>query len=536
MRFFSWLEKAISFDSEYKDFELLEQEAGTPPKSAKIKNSTSKADLNYDNAVISNNLEANIRQLEDIFCSAKNKDIIIRRFVLCKKKAAAALFINGMADNDIINDFILKPTMQMQQVKLPLFGSCIKTVIEQILPVDELSIENQISKLVQAILSGQTVILIDSERDAIVAETRGYESRTVTESKNEKTVLGPKEAFVENLRTNITLIRKIIKTNDLILQSIDECKSENNARMVIVYRETVVNNDLLNEVIKKLSKIDTNRLFDLGTVEQLIEKPRLVPIPRFMITEKPDKVASHIINGGIAVLLEGSPEALIVPVTLFSLMASSEDTYLKASLGTLIRIIRYIGVVLSILLPGSFLAMAFYHQGVLSTEVLITVISSRTLVHSSIAVELLFLLIVFQLIREAGMRVPESIGQAIGIIGGLILGQAAVAANIVSTTSLIIVALSGLGNFCVPNHQLMLSVTYMRVLVLCSAWIAGFLGISIAILLGAAYISSLKSFGVPFLSPFAPTTMRDRPIIFRGQIRNNSRTQDYTNAKGDRNV
>ena len=238
-------------------------------------------------------------------------------------------------------------------------------------------------------------------------------------------------------------------------------------------------------------------------------------------------------RGSVALIADGSPFAIIVPITLASLMSSPEDVYLRKPLGDVIRIVRYIGVLLSLLLPGYFIALALYHQGLLSNEVLNTVIQSRQMVFLPIAAEMVMLLLVFQLIREAGMRVPGSIGQAIGIIGGLILGQAAVAANLASSVILIVVAVSGLGNFCIPDHSSQIAASYFRIAFVIAAWLAGLLGLTCAFVIFIAYLANLKSFGVPFLAPYAPKTYNKRPFILRGRIGMHHRAEDYMNTHSD---
>ena len=233
----------------------------------------------------------------------------------------------------------------------------------------------------------------------------------------------------------------------------------------------------------------------------------------------------------MAVLLDGSPFANIMPTTLFTLMSSSEDVYLRQMQGTVVRLVRYIGALISILLPGYFLSLVLYHQGMMSTEALSTVVASRKMVFAPMGLELLFLLLVFQLIREAGLRVPGSIGQAIGIIGGLILGQAAVSANLASSVMLIVVALSGLGSFCIPDYATQISASYIRAAFVIAAWIGVLLGMSCMLVAFFALMASLKSFGIPFLTPASPKTYSKRPAIVRGRITMHAKTDDYINTR-----
>jgi spore germination protein KA len=524
-----WSRLNINFDVEPGEFELLERESGQPRLlgvSDDIPN-TSKPQKKPVDASI----EINIDRIYSEFRKDINPDLIIRRFMLGGLVPAAAAFINGMADGNNINDFILRSGMR-KGVLEGAQGSLTKFAIENIFAVNEANTETDWNKVMEAITEGQTAVFIDKDASAIIVDTRGFEKRSIGVSENEKTVLGPKEAFSESIRTNITLLRRIVKRTDFVCE-FRGSGSESSTRIGILYCEGIVNETLLNEIKRRLSSVDTRAILDVGVLDQLASRKNLSPFPQTLITERPDRAASHIMQGHVAVLLDGSPAAVIMPVTLFSLMTSSEDAYLKPLLGSILRVVRYFGAITSLLLPGIFIAMALYHQDMLSTEVLTTLMSSRKFVNVSLEAEMIFLLLVFHLIREAGIRVPGSIGQAIGIIGGLILGQAAVAANLASSVILILVALTGLGNFCIPDYSLSLCATYTRLAIVFAGWLGGLLGVSVTALLIIAYMASIKSYGVPFLSPYAPKTHSRRPVILRGVIKMRQRAEDYANTKGD---
>ena len=524
--------KALRFERPATEFELLETENGSPSgKYAESKGSKSKKTTKTH---VYSRLADNVTYINDKFCADINKDLIVRRFKMLGGREGMIVFLSGMARADTINDFVLRPVFRCGR-DLPEGGEAAKFLIEKVIDVSEIEAEEGLEKIAYYISEGKTALFLDGMDSAVIADTRGYEKRGVSESENERTVFGPKEAFNENLRTNITLLRRIIKASDFICE-FRETKTKNKARAAIAYCAEVANVTVVNEVKRRIAAIETNYALDLGTLEQLMEPNRLMLLPRTLMTERPDKAASHILSGHIAVLLDGSPFAMVLPVTLFSLMSSGEDTYMTAPLGTVLRLVRYIGMLISILLPGYFLAAALYHQGVLSSEVLMTIISSRRLVYVSLGSEMIFLLFIFHLIREAGMRVPGSIGQAIGIIGGLILGQAAVTANIVSSVVLILVALTGLGNFCIPNYRLSLTASYIRIGAVIAGWMAGFLGIAAFIVVLVAYIASQKSCGVPYLTPFAPKTHSKRPFVIRGFIKMSNRHEDYTNTMEDKKL
>ncbi|MDO4568072.1 MAG: spore germination protein [Clostridia bacterium] len=531
MRFFDEIVKRLGFDRGYADFELLETESGVPPADTRL--SGGATPQSEPSADITPDLRHNRRLFARLFHRDINSDAIFRSFITASGVKGLAVYLNGMVDADRINDFILRPLVRKQTVGEG--DELLREVLYEVLEADEIAPQKSVSKIADAIASGQAAVFIDGVGSAIIADVRGFATRSIGEAENEKTIMGSKEAFTENLRTSITQLRRIVKSPDLIAE-LRASNTSNKGTIAILYMAETVNITLLENIKRKIASIDTTMLLDVGTLAQLIERPKYIPLPKTLITEKPDRVAAHLLQGHIAIVIDGSPESLVLPATLFSLMASADDAYIKGPLGSIIRLVRFAGAAISILLPGGFVALALYHQGLLSTEVLLTVISARKMVHIPIGFELLFLMFVFHLIREAGMRVPGSIGQAIGIIGGLMLGQAAVTANIVSTTSLIVVALSGLGNFCIPNYQLLIATSWLRVILLLAGWAGGLLGLTCAIIVMIGCIASMKSFGVPYLSPYAPTAKRLRPAILRGTVDNHDRPADYMNTREDRGV
>lgn len=525
MKFIDAAAGFFKFDRQDTRFELLEREQGEPShwggwNDVYTKNIKEKK-------AIPAALDEKENFMRSIFRADINSDIVFRKFNISGKFPAMIVYIDGMAKGNEISQFLLKPLLCADMEKLSA-----EYLIGNVIEISEAEIETDFNKVIGAVTEGKTVLLAEGAEDAVVLETRGFEKRAVTTSENEKVVRGPKEGFTENLRTNITLIRRIIHTDDLIAE-FRFSGGDNNTKLAIVYREGVTNRELIGEIKRRIAKIDIRMLESTGVIEQLIEDNPLSPVPQILSTERPDRAASFVMQGAAALLLDGSPFALIMPITLSAIMSSPEDIYMRKPLGSVLRLVRYSGALISLLLPAYFTALAMYHQGMLSTEVLSTVIQSRKMVFEPLPLEMLLLLFVFQLIREAGMRVPGSVGQAIGVIGGLILGQAAIAANLASSVILIVVAISGLGNFCVPDYSAQISFSYFRIAFVIAAWMGGLLGLVAASMLFIAYLSSLKSFGVPFMTPFAPKTYTKRPYILRGSIGMHKRGADYYNACDD---
>ncbi|MEG1559636.1 MAG: spore germination protein [Clostridia bacterium] len=519
----SWFE----FDAGYDKFELLETESGEPTFFGNLKRGAEEPPKKPQ--YVEKSLEKNTEKLNIDFHTDVNKDLIFREFLFCKIKKSLAVFINDMAEARAINDFILRESMGTD-IDINAGDDIIAFAIKNVFTFSEVKVENVWNKVKQAILDGQTAVFIDGASEAIIFDTRGFPKRSVTTPDNEKTVLGPKQAFIENIRTNITLIRRIVRTDDLVCE-LRDAGGENNISAGIMYRDGITNTNLIKEVKRRMAKIDMRTVLSSGTVEQMIERSALFPLPLSLSTERPDRAANFIMQGHIVLLVDGSPLVHVIPITLPVLMAASEDAYASPAIGGIMRFVRYAGAIISILMPAIFIAIAMHHLGLLSNEALTTLLSSRKMVSAPIWVELIFLLLIFHLIREAGMRVPGSIGQAIGIIGGLILGQAAVAANLVSSVVLILIALTGLGNFCIPDYPTQLSAVYIRLYLIAFSMFGGLLGFFSGLLILIAIVASVKSFGIPYLAPFAPKTYSKRPFILRGILGNIKTAVDYTNTE-----
>lgn len=518
------LNDILRFDKPYDCFELLETESGDETSFCGAERERRKEEAPQAEKLY-RSLNRNKSWLKKEFHTDTNTDIILREFDI-GKRSALAVFVNGMADENQISDFILRPSLQIDEL-----NGCADILIRKVLPMQEVEATNERSKVKTAICEGRTALFVDGCADVALMDTRGFASRTIGTTQNETVVIGPNEAFTENLRTNVTQMRRIIKKPEFICK-FQDAGASNHIRLALCYIEGLTNRSLLREVQRRLSNISTDVILDAGSIKQLIETHPFAPISQSMSTERPDRAAMAVMQGKVVLLLEGSPQALVMPVTLFELMASAEDAYQRQPIGSLVKLVRYFGAALSVLMPAYFLAVAMHHQGLLSSEVLNTVIASREMVFLPMPVEMVFLLIVFQLVREAGVRVPGAAGQTVGIIGGLILGQAAVAANIVSAVVLIIVALTGLGNYTIPNYELQLSVAYFRIILCILASLSGLLGFFSGILIAIALLCSMKSFGVPMLSPLSPATKRRHGLVLRRKLRQHSQPIDYSNSEG----
>ena len=351
----------------------------------------------------------------------------------------------------------------------------------------------------------------------------------------EKIIRGPQEAFTENLRTNITLVRRIVRTTDLRCE-FRPLGGENNLRCALVYRQGITNESLLKEVRKRLSSLLMHYMVGEGMLQQLIEERKFAPIAQVLSTERPDRVAALLMQGHIALICDGSPFVCVLPITIGNLVNTPEDIYLRPIFGTLSRVIRYAGILMSLLLPALYVSLIMYHPELLPIEVINTILESRRMVSFPIYLEIIFMLFLFQLVRESGLRVPGAMGQAVGIIGGLIMGQASVDANLVSSMALIVVALTGLGTYTIPVYSMQYTAILFRLAFILSAAAAGLPGLAIAVVISLAYLCSLKSFGVPMMAPFAPKAYQPNRFFIRSILDSSSGESDLTNTEQEENT
>lgn len=492
-----------------------------------------KVELVYD-------LEQNRQTLAKIFRVPRNKDVVFRSLTIGTDPPVKALlvFIDGITNSQVQNMAILQPLMLLSgifdycteredQARVdPLYKDVFHRVKEALVPNNQVSTTHTYARLVEDVLGGNTALLIDGYNQALLLETKGWQHRSVTTPQVEAVIRGPQEAFTEQIRVNTSLVRKIIHRPSLITEFI---KVGNSAPMqcAIMYLDDLANPDLVREVKHRLDSVSGDFIHETGLLEQAIEDTPWLLVPQVLTTERPDRVAASLLEGQVAILVDGNPFVMIVPCTFFALMQAPEDTYIRWPLGSFVRIIRYLGLFLTLLLPAHYVAIIAYHQEFIPTDLLLAITGSREKVPFPSIVEVLIMEISFELIREAGIRIPGTVGTTLGIVGALILGQAAVAANIVSPILIIVVAVTALGSFAIPNYSFSLTVRLLRFFYILLASVLGLLGIMVGFFIHLGVTATLKSFGVPFWAPVAPVTRKGNDYFLRGpQWRQESRP-DY---------
>ncbi|KNY26083.1 spore germination protein [Pseudobacteroides cellulosolvens] len=499
----------------------------------KQKNAEHVAAENPKDGKVSTDLNTNIEAVKMEFCIPYNTGIITRQFKIARKVNSFIAYIDGMVDKVLISEFVIQKLMEEQNFNCYFEAgsstSITDFISDNVVAAHDVSKLNDLNSIYFQILSGNTALFIDGEDTCLVISSRGYEKRAVEKPVTENVIMGSQEGFTENLSTNITLIRKIIKNKSLICEKLKIGKV-NQSHICIMYINGIVNQEIVKEVKKRVSSIDTDFVLGDGMVGQFIEENPFMIFPQALTTERPDRVASFLAEGKVAIISEGTPFAEIVPNTFFQLLHTSEDAMLRWQYGTFLRIIRVLGMLIAMFLPAIYVALTLFHQEMIPTELLADIASSKEAVPFPTIVEIILLEVSFELIREGGIRIPGIIGQTLGIIGALILGQAAVAAGLVSPILIIIVAVTGLGSFAIPNYSLGLAVRMLRFFFIFLAGILGFYGISLGLFLVACISSNMKSFGVPFFSPVAPKLKSSPDLIIRQPVWRQKSRPDYVNS------
>ncbi len=503
-------EKLLASDGDIKgDVATDGRPAKQPVKPKKPGMAAESCKTPKDPWVFQNSLDANKKNIQTIFHSPLNKDLIIRDFSLGGETGVKAflVFMDGMADKNVINSSILEPLMLLTKIDPCNYQgfNVFKKLLHSYLPNNQVKETDDLKDVVNEIIAGSTVIFFDRCKKALSVETKGFEARSVNTARIEQVVQGPQEGFIENLRANISLIRKILYSEDLITEFL-YVGERSKSRVAIMYMADIASPQLINEVKRRISGIKADYVPETGMLGEMIEDHPLSIIPQIIRTERPDRVAASIIEGRVAILVHNNPFVIIVPVTFFSFLHSSEDYYVRFPYGHWLRAMRVGAVFITLLLPALYISIATFHQEMLPTGLVLSISAARERVPFPTIVEMLLMELSFEFIREAGVRVPGVVGQTLSIVGTLILGQAVVAASIVSPILVIIVALTGLASFAIPNYEAAFCFRFMRFIFIFLAAALGFFGISTGLYVILCWMLNMKSFGVPFMAPVAPRT------------------------------
>lgn len=450
---------------------------------------------------VSPEIDENVTYLKKLF--SNNSDVIFREFYIGDIKTAL-VHIDGMVNKDLLND-LMRGIMTMAASNYIEDRSEIK---DRLITVSDVSTLDDMEKGVNLLMSGDTLMFVNGLNKFYVIATRYWPARGVSEPSSETVIRGSRDGFTETIRFNTALIRRRIRDTRLkIVSSPVGIRSKTD--MAIIYIDDIVNKDALENLRERLGKIKIDAVLDSGYIEQLIEDNKWSVFPQIQSTERPDVVASAVYEGRIAILVDNSPSAIIIPTVMANLFQSPDDYYQRWIYSSSIRIIRFLSIILALVMPGLYVSITSFHTGIIPTKLAYFISASREGVPFPAFMEAIIMEVSFALLLEAIARLPKAIGATTGIVGGLIIGQAAVQAGIVSPIMIIIVSVTAITSFTTPNYEMTTAFRIIRFVLIILSAIAGLYGMMIGLILTLIHLVRLKSFGIPYLSPMVNENMAD---------------------------
>ena len=452
--------------------------------------------------------------LRMIRCAAhadESEDVMIHRFELLGHPAAL-VYVDGLISSQLIQRFLLEPLLRAAP---PENGAPLREhLARRVLPLASLSPTAQLSCLLSRVFSGDAALICDTMPGALVADVKGFAKRGPGQPINESVVAGPHEGFTESLRDNVALVRRLLRTPALISREMT-VGQQVPVRLCMLYLDGIAKQRNVEEICRRLSGCHVDYVSSMGMLEQLLEDHPFALLPQAASTERPDRAVSFLNEGQIVLLMENAPSALALPMGFLHLYHAPDDSALRWPYGTFLRLVRFLGMAVSLLLPAGFISLAVFHPEGMSLSLLTSVVESQARVPLSLFPSTLIMLLIFSLINEAAVRVPGAMGASLSIVGGLILGTAVVEADLFSPLVLIVVALSGLGSYAAPSFPLTLSLRIAQLLLLISAGIGGYLGMTLALFFLLARLSGLTSLNHPYFSPAAPLRPANPDVLLR---------------------
>lgn len=422
----------------------------------------------------------------------QNDDLVQNKKMLPNGLVFYYMYLSEMNDEDKIKEAI--ETLLQEEDTLTL-----ETVTKRLDKIDARPVFTA-KEAVISILRGKCAMFINGLDHVYILSTGKREKRSVTEPTSEKVVRGPKIAFIEDSDTNVAMIRQ--RTNHPKLKTKRVPIGESKLKYAtVMYIDDEADPSVVNDVLKRLSKVKMDDIQDSGTLEELIEDNKYSPFPQIQNTERPDKVSSALFNGRVAILVDNSPFALVVPASLGILMQSPDDYYERWISASLIRALRFTSIFITLFFSSIYIALVSFHQGLLPTSLAVTIAANRENVPFPPIIEAMVMEITIELLREAGLRLPNPLGQTIGLVGGVVIGQAAVEANLVSSIMVIVVSIVALASFTVPQYGMGLSFRVLRFISMFTAAAFGLYGMILFMLAIYTHLSRQRSFGSPYFSP-----------------------------------
>ncbi|MTI80964.1 MAG: spore germination protein [Firmicutes bacterium] len=430
------------------------------------------------------------------------RDLVIRHLTIAGRAQAMLVYLDNMIDIKVVNEHLMEPLMERRQYPVDDMEDLIRTVIQ----VGQIKTSSKMDELLGHVLYGNTALFIDNMPQAVVFETKGWEHRSVDKPDTEKNVLGPKEAFTETAMVNQTMLRRRIRSTRLRfeLMKVGEITQTD---IVVTYIDGLAKPELIKELKRRIKKVKIDGVFCCGFFKELLDDNPLSPFPTMEGTERPDKMTAALLEGRVGLIIDGTPFALIIPTMFWDFLMTPDDYYSRFYSGTFLRLLRLAAVAITLTLPSLYIAITTHHQEMLPTALALSIAGAREGVPFSAFIEAVLMELAFELVREGGVRLPAVVGQAVSIVGALVLGQSGVEAGIVSSTMVIVVATTGIASFAIPGYSAANTIRLLRfpLMVLSGLW--GLPGLVSGLLIIFCHMISLSSFGTSYLYPVAPVKL-----------------------------
>ncbi|UJF34203.1 spore germination protein [Paenibacillus hexagrammi] len=468
---------------------------------------------------LSGDLEGTLSLIQSLL--GDNDDFIVRRFLIFGQYEAAILYFLNMIDQDVVNMDVMRPLMSLDNPysQERMGPEKLKGVLmNEVLYHSKGKLENKISSVIEVILRGETTVIVDGMDEALLIGTTMVEKRSITQPQTEQVIRGAREGFIEQLGTNVSLLRYRLPTSDFTVRSM-QVGRVTKSRVAVCYIKGIVNDALVEEVISRISAIDIDGVLDVGYLEQFIEDNHLSPFPQIQNTERPDKAVANLLEGRVIILVDGSPFALIAPSVFTQFYQTTEDYSERFLMVSFIRLARLLALVFSLVTPSLYVAVISFNPELIPTKFAVAVSGGRAGVPFPSIVEVLLMEVSMEVLREATLRLPQQIGGALSIVGVLVIGQAAVAAGFVSPITVVVIALTTIGSFATPAYNAALALRLLRFPLVFLAGMFGLFGVVVGLILIVNHVLSLKSFGVPYMAPVVPgnfEAMKD--TVIRGPL------------------
>ncbi|OLS03652.1 spore germination protein [Tissierella creatinophila] len=440
--------------------------------------------------MISEDIIINKINIKELFNNTS--DLVLYEFKTVSEISILIGYIDGMIDTDILNSDLIKPLKESKKIGQSIISEVYISKYKEI---------KDLKQAIRPISTGGVIVFIDGIDSSYTFNIGQWSKRSIDIAQNETSIRGPQEAFIEDIGVNKTLIRRKVKSNNLVFEDYT-LGNVTNTDISLVYIKTIVKMEVLEELKSRLQRIKTDKIIDSGNIEQYIDDDISRIFASLSYTERPDILVGKMSEGHIGVLCDGSPNVLTLPKLFIENFHTSEDQYIRPQYATFLRIIRLIAFVISFTFPSVYLSLILFHQEMIPTDLLISIATQREGVPLSSPFEVIMMILFFELLKESAIRLPKSIGQAVTLVGGLVIGQAAIDARIVTATLVIAVAVSGMAEFVVPKLREM--ITIYRILLVLIASVSGLYGVSLGLVMIGVQLTSMKSFGIPYMWPIAP--------------------------------